>query len=247
MSTRIFLASSMELKADRAAFRELIMQQNNAWHARGAFLQVVEWEEFPNAMSPTRLQDEYNAAIHDCAAFVMLFHTKVGRYTREEFETAHALFKVTKTTPQIYTYFKPPEADTPTNASDKQSLDEFLAHLMSLGHYKTVYRNPAELQLFFRRELDVLADKGMIDFASHDGAPAITQSYNATATGGSAIAQGDGATALGKGAVQVQRDNHAPINTGTQHIDTGGGAHIGGGVRIDNGDFVGRDRIEKPK
>lgn len=245
MSTRIFLASSMELKADRAAFRELIMQQNNAWHEQGAFLQVVGWEYFLDAMSRTRLQDEYNAAIRDCDVFVMLFHTKVGKYTREEFEVAHAQFMATGK-PLVYAYFKTADAGKPVAAADQQSLDDFRAHLKSLGHFETRYESIEGLQLHFLQQLHLLANQGVIDFAPPDGAPA-APSYNATATGGSAIAQGDGANALGKSAVQVQGDNHGPINTGTQHVDTGGGAHVVGGVRIGNGDFVGRDRNDKPR
>lgn len=246
MSTRIFLASSFELKDDRAAFRELVMEQNNVWHEQGAFLQVVGCEHFFDAMSRTRLQDEYNAAIRDCDVFVMLFHTKVGQYTREEFEVAHAQFKATGK-PLVYAYFKTAKADKLVDAADQQSLDDFRAHLNQIEQDVRRYENVEGLQLHFLQQLHMLAGKGVIDFAPPDGAPAITQSYNATATGGSAIAQGDGANALGKNAVQVQGANHGAINTGSQRIDTGGGAHVGGSVRIGNGDFVGRDRIEKPK
>ena len=246
MSTRIFLASSMELKADRAAFRELIMQQNNAWHEQGAFLHVVGWEHFLDAMSRTRLQDEYNAAIRDCDVFVVLLHTKVGKYTREEFEVAHSRFKATGK-PLIYAYLKTADPGKPIATADQQSLDDFRAHLKSLGHFETRYENVEGMQRHFLQQLHMLASKGVIDFAPPDGAPAPTTTQTATLTGDGAIAQGDGATSLGKGAVQVQGCNHAPINTGTQHVDTGGGTHVGGNVNIGNGDFVGRDRIEKPK
>ena len=60
-------------------------------------LQVVAWEHFLDLMSASRLQDEYNLAIAQCELFVMLFHTKVGRYTREEFETAFGAFKAKRT------------------------------------------------------------------------------------------------------------------------------------------------------
>ena len=42
---------------------------------------MIVWEDFLDALSPTRLQDEYNRAIRECDLFVMLFRTKVGRYT----------------------------------------------------------------------------------------------------------------------------------------------------------------------
>ncbi len=78
---RIFLASPQELAADRQAFAELIRRRDDDWVGRGVHLRLVVWEDFIDAMSKTRLQDEYNAAIEGCDVFVMLFHAKVGPYT----------------------------------------------------------------------------------------------------------------------------------------------------------------------
>ncbi|MEZ4659850.1 MAG: hypothetical protein R2911_20030 [Caldilineaceae bacterium] len=47
-------------------------------------MQIDRWENFLDAMSPTRLQDEYNKAIRACDIFVSLFMTKTGKYTEEE-------------------------------------------------------------------------------------------------------------------------------------------------------------------
>ena len=44
--------------------------------------------KFLDAVSQTRLQDEYNKAIKECDIFLMLFFTKVGKYAEEEFEKA---------------------------------------------------------------------------------------------------------------------------------------------------------------
>ena len=90
---KIFLASSAELKADRDQFEILINRKNKDWVARGVFLELVIWEDFLDAMSKTRLQAEYNNAIRDCDIFVMLFCTKVGKYTEEEFEVAFKQFQ----------------------------------------------------------------------------------------------------------------------------------------------------------
>ncbi len=105
MKTKIFLASSSELKEDREKFEILINRKNQQWHDRGAFLDLEGWENFLDALSKSRLQGEYNKAIKECDIFVMLFWTKVGKYTEEEFETAFGQFKATNK-PVIYTYFK---------------------------------------------------------------------------------------------------------------------------------------------
>ena len=75
---KLFLASSSELKEDREQFEIFIGRKNKEWFAKGVFLDLVIWEDFLDAVSQTRLQDEYNKAIQECDLFVMLFFTKVG-------------------------------------------------------------------------------------------------------------------------------------------------------------------------
>jgi hypothetical protein len=162
MKTKIFLASSSELKEDREKFEILINRKNQQWHDRGAFLVLEAWENFLDALSKSRLQDEYNKAIKECDIFVMLFWTKVGKYTEEEFETAFGQFKDTNK-PVIYTYFKDAEISTATlNQDDLESLWAFQKKLKELGHYQTPYRNVDQLTFHFYQQLDKLAENGII-------------------------------------------------------------------------------------
>jgi len=92
---KLFLASSSELQEDRKEFEIFINRKNKEWVSQGGFIELIVWEDFLDAVSQTRLQDEYNQAIRECDVFVMLFFTKVGKYTAEEFETAFGQFKAT--------------------------------------------------------------------------------------------------------------------------------------------------------
>ncbi len=122
---KIFLASSFELKTDREQFEIFINRKNKLWVDHGIFLELSIWEDFIDAMSQTRLQDEYNKTIRSCDIFVMLFATKVGKYTEEEFNTAFGQFQITNK-PFIYTYFK----DIPNTKSEKEE------DLLSLQTFK---------------------------------------------------------------------------------------------------------------
>ena len=210
---------------------------------KGVFLELIVWEDFLDAVSKTRLQDEYNKGIRQCDIFVMLFWTKVGQYTEEEFETAFGQFKATSK-PFIFTYFKDAEISTASlNKKDLMSLWAFQEKLSSLGHFYTVYKNIDELKFKFNQQLDKLAAKGFVEFDPSEGeaptAPTISQ---ANLTGSGAIAPGPGATAVGAGAVYVGGQNTGSINTGTQvETHTGGGAYIGGNVSAGR-DFVSRDK-----
>lgn len=240
---KIFLASSSELKEDRKEFKSFIYDKCKEWNAKGVFLELVLWEDFLDAMSKTRLQDEYNRAIRECDLFVLLFFTKVGQYTAEEFETAFGQFQATGK-PFILTYFKDAEISTGSiDEDDLMSLLAFKKKLKALGHFHTPYRNLDALQLHFGQQLDKLVASGFIEFKPDQEAAAPgTTTYQATLTGGGAIAQGPGATAADAGSVVVGGRNTGSINTGTQtNIDTGGGAHIAGNVHT-GGDFVGRDK-----
>jgi hypothetical protein len=161
---KIFLASSSELQDDRQQFEIFINRKNKDWIDRGVFLELVIWEDFLDALSPTRLQDEYNKAIRQSDIFMMLFHTKVGKYTAEEFETAFGQFKATNK-PLIYTYFKDTEIITGSaDKKDLKSLRAFQKKLDKLGHFYTVYKNSDELKYKFNQQLDKLAANGFFEF-----------------------------------------------------------------------------------
>jgi hypothetical protein len=213
---KIFLASSAELKADRDQFEIAIRRKNDAWIGNGTYLQLVLWEDFLDAMSQSRLQDEYNKAIRECDIFVSLFWSKVGKYTEEEFETAFGQFKATNK-PFIFTYFNKAPS-TNTNPDDAASLTAFKKKLAVLGHFPPGYDNIDALICHFNQQLDKLVANGFIEFTwNKDELVASSgDSYQATLIGSGAIAQGKGAQAVGAGGVMIGGNNSGPINTGTQ-------------------------------
>lgn len=156
---KIFLASSAELKTEREQFEIFIHRENQQLYDRGIFLELQLWENFIDAMSKTKLQDEYNKAVQSADIFVSLFFTKVGKYTLEEFETAFGQFKKTGK-PLVYTYFKDASIATSSlNRRDANSLFDFQDKLKELGHYHTVYQNIEGLQLHFKKQIEKILSK----------------------------------------------------------------------------------------
>lgn len=154
----IFLASSEELREDRDAFDLYFRQQNDRLCQQGVYWKIVRWENFLDAMSDTRLQDEYNRKVESCDIFVSLFKTKTGSYTEEEFDVAHRAFKK-QGTPRIYTFFQDAQVSTVSGTrNDLQSLWKFQDKLSELGHFWTRYKNTEDLHLRFRGQLDKLLD-----------------------------------------------------------------------------------------
>jgi hypothetical protein len=151
---KIALASSSELKKDRQEFRNFINEKNELLADRNIFLKLVIWENFIDAMSQNRLQDEYNKAMQKADIFVMLFFTKVGKYTLEEFENAFGHFKE-HGKPLVYTYFKTAKIDADSlNRQDSNSLFDFQEKLDALGHFTSKYPNIDSLKYQFNHQLD---------------------------------------------------------------------------------------------
>ena len=164
-TVRIFLASSAELKPDREAFEQAIARRNKEWNPRGVFLHLDIWEDLSAAMSPTRSQDEYNREIDRCDIFVVLFWTKVGRYTAEEFERAYARFKGgddSARAPTIFVYEKTAVLAAYPTSEDVLSREAFQKRLAVLEHFTGKYDTADKLNLEFGRELDRLVSAGTI-------------------------------------------------------------------------------------
>jgi hypothetical protein len=158
---KIFLASSSELKEDRETFDLYFRQANDHWIEKGIYLSILRWENFLDAMSETRLQEEYNKEVRNCDIFVSLFKKKTGKYTEEEFDVAHETFK-TKRKPFIYTYFKNAQIDLANITEEINTILAFKKKLSNLGHYHTHYTSIEDLKLQFQQQLDKLIKEGKL-------------------------------------------------------------------------------------
>ena len=131
----------------------MINRENKEYIKQGIFLELVIWEDFLDAMSQTRLQDEYNKAVAECDIFISLFHTKVGKFTEEEFLKALATFQ-TNQKPLIYTYFKDSAVNINQITPAIVSLINFKERLKELEHYPTVYKDISDLKYQFGEQLN---------------------------------------------------------------------------------------------
>ena len=155
----IFLASSEELKADRNEVEIWINRENKRLIEKGFFVKLNLWEDFLDAISKTRLQDEYNKAIEDCDIFISLFKTKVGRFTKEEFEVAYRNFLESEKPRYIYTYFRDDQISlSEINLEDLINLNAFKNKLGELGHFYTSYTSTEDLTRQLKIQLDKIID-----------------------------------------------------------------------------------------
>lgn len=86
---QLFLASSItEFHALRYDLGNSIRMLNDELIHRDRYVQLVICEDVSNAVSGTRKQDDYNAAIRASQLFLILCGSRIGGYTLEEFNVA---------------------------------------------------------------------------------------------------------------------------------------------------------------
>jgi len=156
---RIFLASSEELAEERKQLRQFLSERNDRFQetGRGIYLKLENWEAMSSAMSATRKQDDYNRRVLESDVFICLAHTKVGRYTEEEFDVAWAAFQQNEKPRRILTFFKTDGVDPlsvqPSLAAFHKKLSE------TLRHFPEPYAGYAALEGKVWKELEAFLDK----------------------------------------------------------------------------------------
>ena len=153
---KIFLASSAELKAERERIEQFISRLNGEWADDGIILNLRIWED-ANHGGSLRSQDDYNRDLAECGIFLMLFYSKVGKYTREEFEKAKNAHVEEGGLPKLFIFQKDVDLPRQQSRQDADSRFEFLEILNEPGneHFPFLYKNPDglinELGTRFRR------------------------------------------------------------------------------------------------
>ncbi len=168
---RIFLASSSELSNERDLVTAAIADFVSLHPEHKANFQVIKWENFAATFEDARKQDQYNESISFCDVFLMLFWSKVGRYTNEEFDLAQKSLGGNKK-PLLLLLEKI------DSTSKEDSVTEFkknVAH--GNGLFSAVFKNDDSLKSVIKEELQKLFKDGFLK----KGEPAILLSPNGPA------------------------------------------------------------------
>ena len=141
---KIFLASSIDdLKFDRIEIGNFFRKLNDIYLDNGIHFSLIMCEDYDNTIMKGGKQTAYDAEIRDSELCLFLFFTKVGEYTKHEFEVALENYQVGNK-PKIVTYFK--YIDDSTDVTSEVS--EFMTVLdKEIGHYYNKYNSIDTLKL----------------------------------------------------------------------------------------------------
>ncbi len=105
---KVFIASSDELKKQRNQLvgmltkKTLELQRNQ----EGIYVDPVVWEEMSQGFADGPKQKDFNKQLIDCDVVVVLIWTKVGDFTKEEFDLAYKNFQNKKgRIKEMFVYF----------------------------------------------------------------------------------------------------------------------------------------------
>ena len=107
---KIFLASSEELKRERLEFVEAIQDLRPTVRQQGVDITLEKWEYLDASISINHKQQDYNEILTKCDKCVILYWTKFGSYTKEEFDIAYEKQKLDKQNQNIFVCFKNTES-----------------------------------------------------------------------------------------------------------------------------------------
>ena len=162
---RVFLASSIvEFVNERMAIENFIRNVSDKFEEHyDVKIQPLLCENFDDAYSKVRKQEEYNEKICESELCFFIFFTKAGEYTREEFEVARKRFEETGK-PKIYTYFK-----VIKDEKAEQSLYDFMEELdKTLGHYYGTFEHIDTVKLRILLSLK-LQEMDFVEIKVEDG------------------------------------------------------------------------------
>ena len=170
---KIFLASSLlEFEKERMLIENFIRNVSDGFEEKyGIKLQPLLCENFDDSLTEERTQEIYNEIIRDADFCFFIFFTKVGRYTREEFNVAKEQFKLASK-PKIYVYFKTVEGESATD-----EVKRFMSELENdfgyyYGRFSHVDTVKLRILLAIRLgELDYTEIKAEGGYCTVDGSP----------------------------------------------------------------------------
>lgn len=152
---KVFLASSNELIEERKELGFLFCHLNRIYRPRGIYLELVPWEYLDSSMCPSHKQQEYNKELDTCELCLVLFWTKFGDYTYEEFTHAYNRLKQGLYPRKLYVFFKEPGDISPDLQRFKDKFDK------DYGHFYSKFENLGTLKFEFLVQLEAYQNTGL--------------------------------------------------------------------------------------
>ena len=106
------MASSGDLENERKEISLWINRKNKRFIKNNTFIELVIWEDLLHSFQGERIQDYFNQEMLACDIVVALFYSKVGQFTKEEFDLAYSSLKAGQKPYYLFVGFKNAQIST---------------------------------------------------------------------------------------------------------------------------------------
>ena len=153
-----FLASAGELIRERDLTEITIHRKNSSLIDRDLFFEVIRWEELLQTFEKSRVQERFLSWVSDCDVLIVIFHTKVGKFTKEELDLAFHNLRSGQNPRHILVYFK--DSKRTISKIDKGILEiiNMKKEIQNNQQYFIEFHNLAELELSLLKQLELLTN-----------------------------------------------------------------------------------------
>ncbi|ETR66659.1 MAG: hypothetical protein OMM_05548 [Candidatus Magnetoglobus multicellularis str. Araruama] len=122
---KLFLSCSSDLETERKELGLWINRKNKGLIKKNQFIEWVVWEDLLQSFQGQRIQDYFNQVMLTCDILVALFYSKVGQFTKEEFDLAYSNLKAGKKPKYLFVGFKDAQISTKNITKDTFEIIQF--------------------------------------------------------------------------------------------------------------------------
>ncbi len=155
---KIFLASSAEMAEERTLLGDIVQEYNDnlAKQNKKVCFSLYKYERDTDSFAEGRKQDEYNHQIANCDIFIMLYSSRIGKFTEEEYDFAYDTF-MKNGAPLCYVFKR-----TGIKVEEQHEVSVFEEKVRSQGQFKSRYENNKDLRNQLHNEWNKLFASGRL-------------------------------------------------------------------------------------
>jgi len=155
---KIFIASSADLKKERKEIQLILRKESDKYEQKGVKIKPVLWENLLLDMGQTRKQDYFTEEMLKCDVVIFMFYSKLGKFTKEEFDTAYQNMKDGKNPKRVFVFFKEFNISPNEITEEILKLRDLKKYLEKIEGFYNSFSNIDNLELQLKNQLELLID-----------------------------------------------------------------------------------------
>jgi hypothetical protein len=151
---KLFLASSSELAEERKEVESIIRKENDKLIENDEYIKLIVWEDLEHTFHKERVQKRFNEYLLKSDYVVFMFYSKLGKYSKEEFDIAVKSFTETGK-PKILVLFKELTVKSDDINDDILNINKFKKIIKTNEQIYKDFNNNDQLKNILKQQIDL--------------------------------------------------------------------------------------------